>query len=80
MKAEIVKWENGLGLPLPKSLCKASGLVEGSVVDLSLNGGNLIVRTVSDDAPSLEDLVSGITEANIHEGIHTGDARGGEVW
>ena len=80
MKAKIEKWEDGLGLPLPRSICVESGLVEGSVLDLSLRSGNLIVRTISNMAPSLEDMVSGITEANIHEGIHTGGAMGGEAW
>jgi antitoxin component of MazEF toxin-antitoxin module len=80
MKAKIVKWEDGLGLSLSESICAESGLVEGSVVDLSLRDGNLIVKTISDDALSLEGLVSGITEANIHEGFHTGGAMGGEAW
>ncbi|RKX38129.1 MAG: AbrB/MazE/SpoVT family DNA-binding domain-containing protein [Verrucomicrobia bacterium] len=80
MFTEIAKWGNSLGLPLPWSICAESGLAEGSVVDLSMENGKLVVRAASDDALYLEDLLNGITEENIHEGFGTGNAKGGEAW
>ena len=80
MRAEIVKWGNSLGLPFPGSLAEEAGVVEGSVVDLRVGNGNLIMRVGPADAIYLEDLLNEITDENIHGKIDTGDALGGEIW
>ncbi len=55
-------------------------VVEGSVVDLSMENGNLVVKVTEPDRVDLEDLLEKITDDNIHEEIDPGDAVGGEVW
>ena len=80
MRTKIVKWGNSLGLRIPKSFAEEVRVSEGSVVDLSMEDGNLVVSVTSSDEVDLEDLLSGINDENIHGEINTGDTVGGESW
>ena len=80
MRTKIVKWGNSLGLRIPKSFAEEVRVAEGSVVDLSMEDGNLIIKVTKTDEMDLEDLLDGITAENIHGEIDTGDAAGGEIW
>ncbi len=80
MRTRIVKWGNSLGLRIPKAFAEEVRVVEGSVVDLSMENGNLVVKVTEPDRVDLEDLLEKITDDNIHEEIDPGDAVGGEVW
>ena len=79
MRTKIVKWGNSLGLRIPKSFAEEVRVAEGSVVDLSMEDGNLIIKVTKTDEMDLEDLLDGITAENIHGEIDTGDAAGGEI-
>jgi len=78
MRSRIVKWRDDLGLLLPASIAEKAGLFEGSVVDIGIESGNLIIKTGSQGPVCLEDLLKEITNINIHGGFETGDAVGGE--
>ena len=80
MRTKIVKWGNSLGLRIPKSFAEEVRVVEGSVVDLTMEDGNLVIKVAKTDEIDLQDLLDGITDENIHGEIDTGDAVGGEVW
>lgn len=80
MRTKIVKWGNSLGLRIPKSFAEEVRVAEGSVVDLSMEDGNLVIKATKTDEVDLKDLLDGITDDNIHGEIDTGDAVGGEVW
>lgn len=80
MRTKIVKWGNSLGLRIPKSFAEEVRVAEGSVVDLSMEDGNLVIKVTKTGEMDLEDLLDGITDENIHGEIDTGDAVGGEVW
>jgi len=47
---------------------------------MRLVDGGLLVKRVPDEAVSLDELLSGVTEANVHAEVDAGPARGGEVW
>lgn len=80
MRTKIVKWGNSLGLRIPKSFAEEVRVAEGSVVDLSMEDGNLVIKVTKTDEVDLEDLLDRITHENIHGEIDTGDAVGGEIW
>jgi antitoxin MazE len=80
MRTKIVKWGNSLGLRIPKSFAEEVRVAEGSVVDLSMEDGNLVIKVTKTDEMDLQDLLDGITDENIHGEIDTGDAVGGEIW
>ena len=80
MRTKIVKWGNSLGLRIPKSFAEEVGVAAGSMVDLSMKDGNLVIRVTQPDEIDLEDLLERITEENLHGEIDTGNAVGGEIW
>lgn len=80
MRRRVQKWGNSLGLRIPKGLAMATGLVPGSQVDLSVDDGRLVVAPVAVASYGLEDLVAGITKANVHDIEEFGATLGNEVW
>jgi antitoxin MazE len=80
MKTRVQKWGNSLALRIPKSFAAEAGLQENAPVDLSLVDGKLIVQPVAPQPPTLEELLRGVTEENLHGEWDTGSAVGREVW
>jgi len=78
VKTRIQKWGNSLALRIPKSFATEAGLSENTAVDLSLAGGRIVVRA-EEESLSLEALLEGITEDNIHGEWATGPAVGKEA-
>jgi antitoxin MazE len=80
MKTRVQKWGNSLALRIPKSFAAEVGLREDTPVELSLAEGKLVVRPLSRGAPTLDELLRGVTEDNLHGEWDTGPATGKEVW
>lgn len=80
MEARIRKWGNSLGLRIPRAFADQVGIETGSVVDLSIEDGELVIRPRRPAGLALEDLLAGVTAENIHGEVGTGEARGREIW
>ena len=80
MKVQIQKWGNSLALRIPKSFAVESKVERGSVVEISLEHGKIIVAPVAEPEFTLEDLLTKVTKRNLHEEIDTGSSRGKEAW
>ena len=80
MRTKVVKWGNSLGLRIPKRFAEEVRVSDGTAVDLSLEEGRLVIRVASPESISLEDLLEGITDANVHGAVDTGGPVGGEDW
>ena len=80
MKARIQRWGNSLALRIPKSFASEAGLRENAAVELSLAKGKLVVRPVKEKSPTLEELLRGVTDENLHAEWDTGPAVGKEIW
>jgi antitoxin MazE len=80
MKATIQKWGNSLALRIPKSFATHSSIEQGSVVDLSLENGRMIVEPTTQQEYSLEDLLARVTKKNLHSEVDSGAPVGNEVW
>jgi antitoxin MazE len=80
MRTRIQKWGNSLALRIPKSFAIESHLDQDSVVELSLVNGKLVIAPVLEPAVSLDSLLAGITEHNLHQEVDLGPAAGQEVW
>ena len=80
MVTKIQKWGNSLGLRIPKSFADDAGIEAGSAVDITLVDGELVIRPITPTRYGLDDLVSQVTEDNIHYEIDTGDPEGRETW
>jgi antitoxin MazE len=80
MKARIQKWGNSLALRIPKSFATEAHLAEESVVDVTVVKGKLVVASVATPKITLEKLLAGINEKNLHGEVSTGPAVGAEEW
>ena len=80
MKVQIQRWGNSLALRIPKSFAVESKIGQGSVVEVSLDRGKIVVEPVADTEHALEELLAGVTKGNLHAEVDAGDAVGKEVW
>ena len=79
IKTRIQKWGNSLALRIPKSFAAEAHLKQDSQVEVSLVDGRIVVFPV-ETALTLEYLLAGITDQNIHRELDSGPATGTEAW
>ncbi len=80
MKTQIQKWGNSLALRIPKSFADEMGLKQNSSVQLIIKEGVLVIAPDTESMWTLEELLSQVTEDNIHHEWETGPAKGEEIW
>jgi antitoxin MazE len=81
MTATVQKWGNSLALRIPSALAKDVHLFRGSVVDVSIEAGRMVVRPKRKQRKySLALLVKGINRSNRHGEEDWGGPVGREVW
>lgn len=73
----VGKWGSSLAVRIPKTVADQCGISEGSLLDMEVQSGQLVVRRRKYD---LEELVSQITPENQHPEIFDGPPRGHEEW
>ena len=79
MKTRVQRWGNSLAVRIPKSFAEEVGLMDGSPVEMRLVEGGLLVEPASTRPLSLEELLDGVSESNLHGEVDTGPAQGLEV-
>jgi len=80
MKTRIQKWGNSLAVRIPKSFAGEIGLCADASVELSLVEGKLIIQSATPKPLTLDQLLRGISDENLHGEWDTGPADGKEVW
>lgn len=80
MLARIQKWGNSLAVRIPKTLASEAHLAQEAEVEISVSKGKLIVVPIKKQEYDLKELVSEITEENLHNEDIWGPAVGREVW
>jgi antitoxin MazE len=80
MLTKVQKWGNSLALRIPKAFALDAQLENDSVVEISLVDGQIVIKPISLPTWTLEQLLSGINNDNLHHETDTGDAAGNEVW
>ena len=80
MRTRVQKWGNSLALRIPRSFAAEARLEQGTPVDVSLVEGTLVVTPLTDPAFTLEQLLAGVTEENLHREVDMGPPVGNEAW
>lgn len=80
MLTKVQKWGNSLGFRIPKSFAEEAGVSDGSPVDLSVSDGRLVIRPIRQTRYELDDLLTGVTDDNVHDEFSSGEPRGRENW
>jgi antitoxin MazE len=79
VQAKVQRWGNSLAVRIPKPFAEEVGLEAGTIVDMRLVDEGLLVAPAPDEALSLDDLLDGVTKANIHAEVDAGPSQGREV-
>jgi len=77
MQTLVQKWGNSLGVRIPSLYVKEFNLKNGTNVEITEEDGKIVI------VPALKELtemLSRITEENIHLPIETGSSVGNEEW
>jgi antitoxin MazE len=80
MLAKVQKWGNSLALRIPKTFAVDTQLENDSMVEISVVEGQIIVKPVVKPDWTLEELLAGVNEENIHREVETGLTTGNEIW
>ncbi len=81
MQVEIKKWGNSLAIRIPKSFANQIEINQGSIIDLFTKDGKLIIKPIKKNKEySLDVLLEGVSEKNIHKEIGYGEPMGDEIW
>jgi antitoxin MazE len=79
MEVTIQKWGNSLAIRIPCSYAKDINLKQGTCVDLRKKADKIEIVPKKSKL-NLRDLLSKITDENIHEEEFAGNGIGKEIW
>jgi antitoxin MazE len=80
MRTKVQKWGNSLAVRIPKAFAIEVGLERDHDVELSVQGGRLVVEPSASPSYTLEELLSGVRPSNLHRETNWGPPVGKEVW
>jgi antitoxin MazE len=80
MVTKVLKWGNSLGLRIPKAYADEARVEDGSVVDISIRNGVLVVRPVRRRKYSLVELLGTVKASNLHAEVTSTEPAGREAW
>ena len=78
MTAVIAKWGNSLAIRIPKAVAEQANITEGTGIDLSVEGNNIIITPQKRKKYTLDELLEGMTTDKFHPEFETGNAVGNE--
>ncbi len=80
MKTKVQRWGHSLAVRIPEAFGEELGLKDGSQIEMRSADGGLLLKPCPEWAPSLDELLDGVRESNLHREIVSGGARGLEAW
>jgi len=78
MTLKIQKWGNSLAVRIPSTLAKEAHLREGTMVEISGDEQQIMLRRPQVPKYSLDELLSKVTPENIHPEVDWGSPVGKE--
>lgn len=79
MTSIVQKWGNSLALRIPSALAKDIHLSQGSMVEVAVVEGSIVVKPKGRPKLSLTRMLHGITKENCHSEVDWGGAAGMEL-
>ena len=80
MQTKIKKWGNSLALRIPKYFALNANLRQDELVDISIDKERIIITPIGEKEYSLDELLAGVSEDNLHSEFDTGVPVGREIW
>ena len=80
MTAVVDKWGNSLSIRIPRAIAQQAHITEGTGIELSVEGNNIIITPQKRKKYTLDELLEGMTPDKFHPEFETGNALGNEDW
>ena len=80
MNTTVQKWGNSLAVRIPLSVAREIRLHQGSVVEIALIAGKIVVKPRRRQRYTLAQLLRGVTMRNHHAAVDWGGRVGQEAW
>jgi antitoxin MazE len=80
VQSKVQKWGNSLAVRIPRGIAQESGLTAEAAVDIRVRDGYLVVEPLRQKQYSLEMLLKGVSDSNLHQEADFGPPSGDEVW
>jgi len=80
LRLQVRKWGNSLALRIPKPFAQDAAVKEGTLVDVSLSEGKLVVAPVRKKTLTLKQLLTKVHRGNLHVEVDSGPPAGREAW
>lgn len=80
MTTVIQKWGNSLAVRIPRPLARDSHIHQGTLVDIALVGGKIMVKPKTNAKIPLAQLLKLVTKKNLHSEYDWGKNQGKEIW
>ncbi|MBC6431818.1 AbrB/MazE/SpoVT family DNA-binding domain-containing protein [Nostoc sp. HG1] len=80
MTAVVAKWGNSLAIRIPRAVAEQADVTEGTAIELSVEGNNIIITPQKRKKYTLDELLEGMTPDKFHPEFETGNAVGNEDW
>jgi antitoxin component of MazEF toxin-antitoxin module len=79
-RIQFAMWGNSLAIRIPLAFAREIAAAPGRAAEVTVEHGRLVVTPV-DETPvyTLDELLAGMTEDNLHEEVRTGAASGNQV-
>jgi antitoxin MazE len=73
-------WGHSLAVRIPRTVADQAGIKPGTLVDLAVEDGRIIVTPIRVAALTLDGLLAAVTNENVHGAFPTGTPVGNEAW
>ncbi len=81
MNIHVRKWGNSAAVRIPAAVLEAAGLKPDDAVEVREQDGRVVIEKArAPEAPTLEELLAGITPENLHEETDWGPPADKEFW
>jgi antitoxin MazE len=77
MQTVVQKWGNSLGIRIPSMYVKEFNLKNGNSVEIIEEDGKIVIVPPK---KNLQEMLSRVTQDNLHSPIETGSSLGNEEW
>ena len=79
MRARAQKWGNSLAVRIPKAIADQAGVHEEDELEIEVEADVIRLKRCRLE-PTLDQLLDGITQENVHGELDFGKAEGREAW
>ena len=80
MRSIVKKWGNSAAVRIPASIMESARLSLEQPLEITEQGGVILIRPAPEAVLDLDTLISGITDENRHGEVPFGPAVGREFW